>query len=370
MPGALDGLLVLDLSGSIACAFCAKQMADYGAQVINLEPDEGFATRFEPPFFDNSQPPENSALHAYLSTNKRSMRLGTLSDAELASLVQAADLVLDDGAWPAAIAPATPNVRMSISWYGAEGPYSNFTGTDAQIFALNGMLRTIGREQGPPIIPSGYAMQFVAGMTAYVGALGHVLAAELGNVAQQIELHTSIFEASLCFTDVGAINFHNTGLQSPRLGINRYPPTSPMGVYPCRDGWLGVTVLTPSQWHAFCDLLDLPDIKYMPLFQTAIGRFEAADIIEPMMCEKLLQHSAEDLFYRGQAQAIPLARVPTMEELFSVDQFTERQAFATAHAPGGAQTPVPSVPFRLFATPPHFGGAVAALGEHDGTLAK
>jgi crotonobetainyl-CoA:carnitine CoA-transferase CaiB-like acyl-CoA transferase len=82
------------------------------------------------------------------------------------------------------------------------------------------------------------------------------------------------------------------------------------------------------------------------------------------MSQRLASQSVEQLFYRGQRARIPLARVPTMEELFGVDQFVERKAFTKATLPGGAQLRVPSVPFRLFKTPPHFGGPVAQLGEH------
>ncbi len=368
MQAALAELVVLDVSGSVATSFCAKQLADYGARVINIEPDEGFPTRFEPPFLPTLAAPENSALHAWLHTNKRSVKANDLSTAQLSTLLTSAHLVLDDGDIPAPIQAAwkrPPAVRLSISWYGSTGPYRHFQGSDAQVFALNAMLRNIGHEAGPPMIPTGYQTQVVAGMTAYIAALGHILAVELGNHTAAVHLETSILESALCFTDVAAITFHNTGLQPARLGINRFPPTAPMGVYPCRDGWLGVTVLTPSQWHAFCDLLDMQDFRDMPLFQTAIDRFEANDLIEPVMRERLLQHSAEELFYRGQAAAIPLARVPTMEELFAVDQFIERQAFAAAQMTETVQVQVPSVPFRLFATPPHFGGQVARLGEYS-----
>jgi crotonobetainyl-CoA:carnitine CoA-transferase CaiB-like acyl-CoA transferase len=253
---------------------------------------------------------------------------------------------------------------MSISWYGPDGPYAKFEGSDAQIFALNGMLRGIGRVEGPPLIPTGVQAQIVGGMTAYIGALGHVLARELGNLREPLHLHTSIFEASLCFTEVGAITYYNTGLQASRMGVNRFPPTYPLGVYPCRDGWLGVTVLTPGQWRSFCALLGMLELADVPLFQSSASRLEAADIIEPLVREKLLLHSAEDLFYRGQAQAVPLARVPTMAELFGVDQFVQRRAFSEAQMSDGVAVKVPSVPFRLFATPPNFGGPVARLGEH------
>ena len=171
-------------------------------------------------------------------------------------------------------------------------------------------------------------------------------------------------EAMLCFTEVGTVSSYNSGLEGTRMGINRFPPTYPLGVFPCRDGWLGVTVLTPSQWRSFCELLDLVELADVPLFQSAVGRLQSLDVIEPMFTEKLLQHSAEDLFYRGQHARIPLARVPTMEELFHVDQFQARQAFSTVDL-GSENIKVPSVPFRLYQTPPHFGGEVASLGQHS-----
>ncbi|MGE0621084.1 MAG: CoA transferase [Pseudomonadales bacterium] len=363
MTAALGGLRVMDVSGTVATGYCAKLFADYGAEVLNLEPDEGFPTRSLAPFLPGAEAPEASALHAYLSTGKRSVRTGSLSPGRCESLIATADLLLDDGA---SVLPldACRGVRCSVSWYGLEGPYAGFAGTDAQCYALNGMLRLIGRVEGPPVMPTGYQAQIVGGTTAFVASLGHVLAGELGNRPSPVHLDTSILESTMCFTDVGAITAHNTGLQADRMGVNRLPPTYPMGVFPCLDGWIGLSVLTPKQWRAFCALLDMEEFAEVPLFQSAIARNQAADVLEPVFSEKLLGRSAEELFYRGQQAGIPLARVPTMEELFGVDQYVSRQAFAEAMV-GDRSLTVPTVPFRLFATPPHFGGRVAALGEHD-----
>jgi crotonobetainyl-CoA:carnitine CoA-transferase CaiB-like acyl-CoA transferase len=364
MGKALEGLTVVDVSGTVATGHCGKLFADYGADVVNVESGAGFPTRWLPPFLPDLPAPQASAMHAYLSARKRSVRAGSLTASALVRLLERADLVLDDGHSTLPV-DAARNVRCSISWYGSSGPYADFTGTDGQCFALNGMLRIIGREEGPPLIPTGYQAQFMGGVTAYVASLGQVLGRELGNAQGAIHLETSIFEATLCFTDVGVISAYNTGLQAHRMGVNRLPPTYPMGVFPCRDGWVGLTVLTPRQWHAFCALLDLNDLADVPLFQSAGARGEAADLLEPLFAQRLLQFSVEDLVYRGQAAAIPLARVPTMEELFDVDQFVERQAFCDVALTPTRKLRVPSIPFRLFSTPPDFGGPVAALGEHD-----
>lgn len=369
MGSALAGLTVVDLGGTVATGYCAKLFSDYGATVVNLEPSHGFPTRALPPFLPDVAHPAASAMHAYLSAGKHSVRRDGLETAALERLLAGADLLLDDGQPPVSLG-SFAGVRCSISWFGSSGPYAGFAGTDGQCFALNGMLRIIGREAGPPLIPTGFQAQFIGGVTAYVACLGQVIGRELGTVAEPVHIETSIFEANMCFTDVGAISARTTGLEAHRMGVNRLPPTYPMGVFPCRDGWIGLSVLTPKQWHAFCALLDLEDLAHEPLFQSAAARGEATDLLEPLFTERLLGFSAEDLFYRGQAMAIPLARVPTMEELFRVDQFVERQAFCEVRVTPERGLQVPSVPFRLFSTPPALGGSVAALGAHDREYAR
>ena len=166
----------------------------------------------------------------------------------------------------------------------------------------------------------------------------------------------------MCLTDAALLHAETQVDITPRLGVNRFAPTYPLGVYPCKDGWLGITVLSPSQWESFCKLLELDELAQTPLFHASMNRLEAADLIEPMILEKLQSHSAEELFYKGQQARIPLARVPTMEELFEVDQYLNRNAFSSANQAGYTYR-VPSIPFRLFKTPPNFGGSVSSVGE-------
>ena len=108
----------------------------------------------------------------------------------------------------------------------------------------------------------------------------------------------------------------------------------------------------------------------VPEYQTSLGRLQGIDIIEPVIQESLLTFSAKDLFYKAQQEAIPLARVPTMEELLEVDQFLEREAFTSAILSDKRNFRVPSVPFRLMETPPSFGGYVADLGENTKSFDK
>ena len=369
--GALTGLKVLDVAGTIASGYCGKLFADHGAEVVNVEPPEaGFDTRRERPFIPGVRAPENSALHAYLSTNKKSVALDVDAEPErlarlaTARLAEDGVVVLDDGRFDyGAFAAVAPNVVVStITWFGRDGPYADFKGSGAVCWSLGGMVRNVGPEEGPPLVPAGCGAEIVGGLTAYIGTLGQVIARQMGNVAGPVRLDTSIHEANLCFTEVGGVGGFRSGRRGKRLGVNRFAPTYPLGIYACADGWLGVTALTPRQWKNFCSLLAMDHYADEPAYQTAIGRLMDYDTLEPVIRQRARKRSAAELVERGQAMRIPLAPVPTMEELFGVDQYVARGAFARLEA-DCATFQAPVTPFRLFGTPAKVGGRVAGLGE-------
>lgn len=369
---ALAGIKVLDVAGTIATGYCGKLFADHGADVINVEPPgSGFETRRERPFVPGVDAPENSALHAYLSTNKSSVELDAKANpAQVQELARGAQVVLDDGSFEVAdFADLAPDVVVStITWFGRTGPYAEFQGAGAVCWALAGLVRNVGPAEGPPIIAAGCGAEIVGGLTAYIGTLGQVVAREMGNAAGPGRLDTSILEANLCFTEVGGVGGYRSGHRGRRLGINRFAPTYPLGVYACADGWLGVTALTPSQWKSFCELLDMQEYADVPQYQTAIGRLYDYDVLEPLIKEQVKDRSSWELVRRGQDMRIPLAPVPTMEELFVTDQYVARDAFGEVATATGQTFRAPSTPFRLFKTPGAPGGRAARLGEMNAEL--
>lgn len=375
--GALAGLRVLDLSGTVATGYCGKLFADHGAEVIDVEPPgRGFPTRQLPPFVPGAPAPERSALHTWLSANKQSVEvdLGTADGrASVLRLARGAHIVLegerpgtlrDLGLGVPEFAAVSPDVVMtSVTWFGQSGPYRDYAGSDNVVQALVGLVRGIGEPDGAPCTPSGYHAQIIAGLTAYIGTAGQVVARETGNAAGPAHLDTSVLEANVCFTDVGAVAGHGGRVRGTRrMGVNRFPPTYPLGIFACRDGWLGVTALTPAQWHAFCRLVGMEHLADEPRYQTSAGRLRDADRMEPLIVERVADRSARELFERGQEMRIPLAFVPTMEQVFDVDQFVERGAFAPIEHPDQGAYPAPVTPFRLFGTPAAAGGTAPRLG--------
>ena len=357
-----QGLLIVDIGGTVATGYAAKLFADYGARVVNIEPQQGFFTRRVKPLLNNG----NSAIHAYLHANKESVCCDDLLTSHPA--IVAADLVLLDlTTLPSSVSVDDFDTNVcAISWYGLNGPYADFQGSDASIYALIGLMQGVGESQGPPIIPTGYQPQIVGGLSAFNGAVGYLLGQRFkdDNKFTAFCLDASILEANMCLTEIGAAMSFNQEPLPQRMGINRFAPTYPLGIWPCKDGWLGVTVLNPAQWFAFCELLGLDDLATEPKYQNSMARLDDVDILEPRFLQALSKYSAEELFYRGQGMRIPLARVPTMEELLTVDQYVQRQAFSE-YSYDGETFQAPSCPFRLLETPPRFGGDAAKLGADN-----
>lgn len=367
--GALHGIRVIDLAGTVATGYCGKLFADQGADVLLVEPPEGCPTRRLPPLGTGVPVLEASGMHAYLSANKRSVVCP--DHAALIELARGADLVIDDRVGNERLLKldeleecSEHGVLLSITWFGQTGPYRDHACADGVCQALTSQIDWLGEPDGPPVIPGGYQAQIMAAVTAFVASMGQILARELGNVSGLGHLDVSILESNLCFAEIESLRGFAGKPTRERLGVNRFRATYPLGVYPCRDGWLGVTVLTPSQWNSFCKLLGFDDLAAVDRYQQSLERLQDADKLEGRILARVAQESAADLAQRGQELRIPLTIVPTMDQLFDVDQFVERGAFANVTHPDLGSLRLPATPFRLHRTPAAQGGEVARLGAH------
>ncbi len=364
--GALAGIHVIDVAGTVATAYCGKLFRDLGARVTNLEPPgEGQPIRRLPPLHPSNAGPEASGLATYLSLGKQSVA-AEIANPVGQALLEAADVILDTEPRRGP-SPRDGQLRLSISWFGATGPYAGRAATDQVIGAYTGAARAVGPADGPPMLTTGHTAQVVAGTLAYVAGVGHLLGRETGAPDAQTHLDVSIFEAAMCITEPGPPGTLATGVIRPRIGINRFWPTYPTGIYPTRDGWLGVTTVTPSQWRSFCTLLDLPELAAEPRYQVSINRLEDADTIDALLAPRLLERTALEWVEAGQAARVPLALAPTPAELLELDQYRGRGAWVEADHPDQGCFPAPGTPFRLHRTPAAGDGRAPRLGEHGGT---
>src|SRR3954464_4033022 len=160
MPGALEGLKVIDLSRVLGGPYCAQMLADHGADVIKVEPPQGDETRLGGPPFDAEG---ISAYYAGINRNKRTVALD-LSKPDgrtvLLKLLEDADVLIENfktgtmekwGLGYDALSPKYPKlVHARVSGFGADGPLGGYPGYDAMVQASAGLGSVHGSPGGGP----------------------------------------------------------------------------------------------------------------------------------------------------------------------------------------------------------------------------
>ncbi|GAA5233247.1 CaiB/BaiF CoA transferase family protein [Verticiella sediminum] len=366
-PALFAGLSVLELGVLPAGAYTARLLAELGAHVVKFEPPAGDPARHASPCIAGGEPGLASAWFAWLNAGKHSARLGDAGATLLDRLVSA-DVVIDSltasertrlGIDLEGLRRERPGLIVAdLSWFGRSGPYAGFRGTDAVCRALAGLTSLTGPAAGPPLGLPDYQAAVSAGLAAFVAVAASLYGRLRGVAGMQWE--TSVFEASCVLAEMQATEAHGKGARPARLGLNRYTPTFPMGVYACAQGWLGVTVITPAQWRDFCALLGLPELAADPALATGVDRLAQADRIDTLIGPRLRERTAAEWFEQGLARRLPFVEMPDMGQVLASPRFAARGALATYEL--GARTlHGPGVPWRIRGLAA--GGRVPRLGE-------
>ena len=346
--GALTHLRIVEIGSAAATSYCARLFADFGAAVRKIEPPEGDPLRRAAPL----TPKGNSAWFAFLNFNKSSIvldRADPNSAARLTELIGACDIVLDGRDVDAADCPDIdlaaikqrhPGlIHLEASWFGGEGPYAKFEATDSTIRALVGLVKLVGPAEGTPMHAPDFQTGIFAGLWGFIAAASSVLGRTQDGRGRTS--HLSIFESSIAVTEYIMFEGFSRGDIMRRIGVNRFWPTFPVGIYETKQGWLGVTTVTPAQWRAFCEMLGLPELRDDPTLFMGVDRLQHIEMIESKFIPKLKTRTAQEWFAEGLRRKIPIVPVLIGDE--------------SGFTAGSMQ--------RLMGTPPRRGGAVPDIGE-------
>ena len=351
----LSGYRILQRGSGIALDYCGKLFADFGADVIKLEPAGGDALRTMPPILENGE----SGVFAWLNTNKKSV---TETPATLAALLTDADVLLDGR--PAKDVgtndyDAFPGLTVTaIDWFGHHGPYSAFAGTEAVARALAGLVALTGPAEGPPILATECQQGPVAGLAAFIASAG----ALYGRAQGARRFSVSIHETAVNIAEYEAAVGWDAGKSRARPGINRFGRNYPVGIYETKQGLIGVTIVTPGQWRAICAMLGMPDLAKEPRFSLNTDRLAASKEIDALFQPVWATKTAEEWFELGLEYKLPLAVVPTMAELLEQRIHRERGAFVPVRI-GDEAFEAPRLAQNLSLTPPLSGGTAPLAGE-------
>jgi crotonobetainyl-CoA:carnitine CoA-transferase CaiB-like acyl-CoA transferase len=371
--GPLAAYRILEIGGGDTLAYCGKLFADFGAEVIKCEPEGGDPRRREGVQVATGSGSE-SAYFAWLNSNKLSINADpatTEGAATIRSLLPSCDLLLD-GRSPAEVEASTlrhkdlqaldPGLSIvGITWFGPTGPYRDYQATDSVARSLAGVVYEAGPPEGPPMLAREGQAAVVGALTAFLPAAASLIDAENGGRRFVASTHGALSQ----------IAEYDIGLQMdlgkrPRQDVNVFGRTYPAAPYPTKDGWLGVTIMSPAQWTALCDIMGRPELgdddRYNTSPKRQQRRHEVDDILRPL----LLQKTAEEWFELGLKHKVPLAIVPGVADLKGLKFHKERESFGSVQI-GDARFDVPILPNQLAGTPPIRDGIAPLAGSTDAT---
>ena len=209
---------------------------------------------------------------------------------------------------------------IDLSWFGEKGIYSNWKGSDITIQALAGTIYPVGPKEDTPIFTGETEASIIGGTNAFIASLVAILE------NRRKKTNISILESNMILGELQSSDSIRFGKPNSREGINRFFPTCPLGIYKCKTGWLGTTVITLPQWKSFCELLDLQDLFYKHDLNSIQKRSENIDFLEDLIKERLIIRDAREWAKLGREKRIPMVEVPNPTELQNHKVFNQREA--------------------------------------------
>jgi crotonobetainyl-CoA:carnitine CoA-transferase CaiB-like acyl-CoA transferase len=369
--GPLSGLRVLDLSNGIAGGYCTKLLADSGADVVKVEPpDAGDPARHWDPSPHDDPAGEPGMLFWYLHANKRGMTLNLQCDegrSILRRLLPHYDVVVESwspvesralGLTYAAYSEAFERlIWLSITPFGHTGPYAGYQASDLVIQAASGWMAEGGEPDREPLRTAGSISGYITGVYGATAVVAAWLALHQDGRGQHIDL--SAFEAMQSTGGYGALGFSFTGVR----GGNRVGQRYPFAIVPCKDGWVGVNILTPGQWQGLVQFMGRPELADDPRFATAQARREHGGELTDLITAWACEHTARELFQANEAR-VPITMLPDVASLLDLPQHAARGYMVEQALGALGRARRPGAPIRMSATPLRLRRTAPSLGEH------
>lgn len=369
---------VVELGSGNAGAYCGKLFADFGATVVKVEPPGGDPGRIQFPLVDIGGGAQESGYFAWLNTNKQSIIADVASEADalrVRNLLSKSNLLIDTrmpadlrNSWLTHDLLRRENSQLviaAVTWFGDSGPYRDFAATDTICRALAGLIKLSGPVEGPPAMLHSGQAEILGGVTAFIAAAAGLVARDRGGRRFSVSVHESNIALAEQFVAPGI------GGEFPekRLGVNRFAPFYPVGIYPCREGWLSLSLQTAGPWRTFWTIMGKPEVLENPNFATTADRMRHADEVDALLLPLLKKRTAAEWFAFALEHKLAFVVVPSIAELLAQPVFRDRGSFAQVHL-ANANFEAPVVPQRLTRTPPRAGGRAPLAGTDDAGYPK
>jgi len=366
--GPLGGYRVLELSSTVAGPFCGRLFADFGAEVIKIEPLEGD--------FIRSVGRQHKGASLYATSILRNRRLVALDlrkpegQAIVRALAAKSDFLVENfrpgalegwGLGYEALVRENPRLIMvRISGYGQSGPYSKKPGYGIICEALGGLRHLNGDPDRPPARMAISLTDFITGLYAFGGAMVALDQRHRSGRGQVVDaaLYESAF--SLMEQHIGA--YDQLGVVAGRLGSAT--GSAPNNLYPTRDArWIHIAANGPAVFRRFAQVIERQDMLDDPRYANPRVRSQHHEAVDAIVSGWTCARDLTDIEHLLDQAEVPAMRIYTLADIFADPHYAAREAIARVpDATLGSVAMAAPVP-RLSETPARITASGGAVGR-------
>jgi len=357
--GPLAGLKVIEICTTIAGPACARLLADFGADVIKIEPPDGDPVRQM-----GRHVGDVSLYAASILRNKRSVVLDLKNpdDREIAhALIAKADILVENnrpgvlerlGFGYDVLSRANPGlVMVRISGYGQSGPYAQRPGYGAICEAVGGVRHLTGDPDRPPARVALATTDYLTSVYAAFGAMAAIHERARSGLGQVVD--AALYEAAFTQLEPMVPAYEKLGIVPTREGPN-LPSMAPNSLYPTRDGgYVLIAANSNPTFERLIALMQQPELLSDPRFASIRSRGEkpnmkALDAIVADWTQQFDGLTLEQMLLKAE---VPSARAYTIVDIYGDPQFAAREMLQQVPHPVLGHTTQTGVVPRLSATP-------------------
>lgn len=378
MTELLEGIRVLEVAEGVAGPFAGSLLAQYGADVLKIEPPDGDESRAAGPFKDNIPHPETSALYLNINRSKRSVTLNLQTEEGRALFLRLAaetDVVIESyrpgqlAAWGIGydvLSREHPDlIFASITPFGQTGPWRDYRGSELTLQAIGGPLHSNGTPTREPAKLGGSIAQYHCGIAVAYAIVLARFRVEQGGAGDWID--QAVYEAQAGFRDRRTIALTAVGYAG--VSSHRQVPASraAVGVRPASDGYVNILGGGSRHFGALLDLIGRPDLREHPDFGKQVQHYspEYADQVEASYIAWLFSTPKKEIVAQTQAVGILGGAILSVADLVHDDHYRGRGVFETIDHPVAGAAEYAGRQLLLSETPRRPARRAPLLGEHN-----
>lgn len=372
--GPLAGIRVIETGVLLAGPFCARLLADFGAEVIKIEPpNEGDPMRTTGQALLEGK----SLWWPSISRNKKCVTLNLRvpeGQAILRQLIGEADVLIENfrpgtfegwGLGYETLRQINPGlVFVRVSGYGQTGPNRGKPGFAAVAEAFGGLRNLVGFPDRPPCRVGISLGDSLSGMFAALGVMMALYHRDVnGGQGQVVDM--ALYEAVFALLEGSLTEYDKLGYQRSRTGT-LLPGFAPSNLYPCRGGqWIVIAANTDGLFRRLCKLMNREALLDDPRFAHQVERGQNREAIDEIVAAWTAEQELPTLLAQLEAATIPVGPVYSIEDIVNDPHYQARDMLLTLHDRVLGELRMPGVVPKLSDTPGSVRSTGPELGEHN-----